>query len=121
MISRFTEGLWLDLRKVLLEMAPPTFSAALERAVRIEGENIEHAMTNGNEGQRFFTQKRFRQSQWQKNKIPRQEKLVMPRNPIVCYRCGKKNHRAVDCFQIKPALQRVQCYLCGKERTRKSR
>jgi hypothetical protein len=41
--------------------------------------------------------------------------FVVPQNPIVCYRCAKKNHRAVNCFQIKPALQHVQCYRCGKE------
>jgi hypothetical protein len=115
MVRRFTEGLQLDLRKVLIRMAPTTFSAAIETAIRIEGEDIEHAKKKGKEGQRFFTQKRFRESQWRKNKIPRQEKFVVPRSPILCYRCGKENHRAIDCFQIKPALQHVQCYRCGKE------
>jgi hypothetical protein len=39
----------LDLRKVLLEMAPTTFNAAIEIAIRIEGENIEYAKTKENE------------------------------------------------------------------------
>jgi hypothetical protein len=113
MVHYFTR---LDLRKVLPEMAPTTFSVTIEITIRIEGENIEHVKTKGKVGQRFFTQKRFRQSQCQKNKIPRQEKFVVPRNPIVYYRCGKENHRAVDYFQIKAALQHVKCYQCGKKR-----
>jgi hypothetical protein len=64
MVHRFTEGLRLDFRKVLLEMAPTTFSTAIETSIRIEGENIEHAKKKGKEKQRFFNQKRFRQSQW---------------------------------------------------------
>jgi hypothetical protein len=58
----------MDLRKVLFEMAPTTFSAAIETTIRIEGKHIEHAKKKGKEGQRFFTQKRFRQSQCKKIK-----------------------------------------------------
>jgi hypothetical protein len=101
MVHRFTKELWLDLRKVLLEMAPTTFSVTIETAIRIEGENIEYAKMKENEGQRFFTQKRFSQSQWQKNKIPGQEKFVVPRNPIVVER---KNIRLINVINYSGSL-----------------
>jgi hypothetical protein len=54
-VRRFTKGLRLDLRKVLIGISPATFSTTVETANRIKDEDIEHAMKKGKEGRKPFS------------------------------------------------------------------
>jgi hypothetical protein len=42
-VRRFVKGLHVELKRALIGIAPETFSAAVEKASRIEGEDIEQA------------------------------------------------------------------------------
>jgi hypothetical protein len=57
-ICRFIKGLYLELKRALIGMDLATFSAAVEIASRIEGENIKQVKRRGKEGQKSSAQKR---------------------------------------------------------------
>jgi hypothetical protein len=109
-IRRFINGLHPMLNSILIEMAPPTYSAVVDIASLIEQENSRQA-------RHMMKRKRLRGRQGNGQRTPTHV-VSIDKNPKekTCHTCKKKGHLNKDCW-FKNKHRR--CFNCGDSKHKK--